>query len=809
MKSFFVNNKHSIYAFTIPFIISLTVFICLIIYDGGIMNYIGDFDSQQLNFGRVCVEAVHSGNLGWNWNTDLGVNFIGSYSFYTIGSPFFWLTALFPASFAPYFTGPLLAVKTGFSSLFAYYYIRRFVKSPDSAVLGGIIYALSGYSMINVVFNHFHDVMCFFPLLLIALEEAVLNKRKAAFLLAVALNALVNYFFFVGECIFLVIYFIVRMCMDKRFRITGVDFCSLAFESIVGVMIAGILFLPSIYQVLDVPRSTQMLAGMDFIVHPSQRYAFLIQSLFFMPEHPVVTMMFPESEAEWSSVSLYLPLISMAGVLSFIKGNKKHWASVLISVCAVIMLIPGLNSIFTLFNSTYYGRWLYMPILVMSMMTARALEDEEYDISWGNRVCAAIVAGMILLYLLHPVDKYAANVNIDEQKILPNFLSGQISVFIWISFAVAVISVVVVAVILHRYKSVSRGELVTKLTSAVVICSLTVGLCYHSMIRLNSTYPGFITSVIQRDIKIEDDEFFRIDTGGCVNQAMMFGYPSAECFHSIVPASVYDIYELLGYPRRNTSIIPDTAYAFKSYTNTKYAVLKLKPFMRVENLGIYVYEKYSESDSYTILKNDYALPMGFTYDKYVPLSVVEENLRLSAEDEVHTTDRMMIAAVILNDEQAERYSDILSPLDESISTNESLTLERFKSDATSRIAAGVDEFVISDNGDFTAKTSYTEDELLVFSVPYDKGWSCTINGTDAEIDTVNGGFMAVRVPAGDSDIRFSYTAPGFWLGCGCSAAGIVLTAVWIAVWRYIRRRRDNEVMTVSSQVHSDDIPDKD
>ena len=42
--------------------------------------------------------AVKSGQTGWNWYTDLGSNFIGSYSFYTLGSPFFWLSLYFSRS---------------------------------------------------------------------------------------------------------------------------------------------------------------------------------------------------------------------------------------------------------------------------------------------------------------------------------------------------------------------------------------------------------------------------------------------------------------------------------------------------------------------------------------------------------------------------------------------------------------------------------------------------------------------------------------------------------------------------------------
>jgi hypothetical protein len=47
-------------------------------------------------FYNLANDAVREGQFGWNWYTDLGTEFISSYSFYLLGSPFFWLTVLLP-----------------------------------------------------------------------------------------------------------------------------------------------------------------------------------------------------------------------------------------------------------------------------------------------------------------------------------------------------------------------------------------------------------------------------------------------------------------------------------------------------------------------------------------------------------------------------------------------------------------------------------------------------------------------------------------------------------------------------------------
>ena len=145
------------------------MFLPFIVVDGGRFLFYGDFNVQQVPFYRLAHDAVRSGNFGWNYQTDLGVNFIGSYSFYLLGSPFFWLTIPFPSEWVQYLMGPLLILKFACASLTGYIYIHRYTKNQESALIAGVLYAFSGFSVYNIFFNHFHEAIVFFPLLLAAL----------------------------------------------------------------------------------------------------------------------------------------------------------------------------------------------------------------------------------------------------------------------------------------------------------------------------------------------------------------------------------------------------------------------------------------------------------------------------------------------------------------------------------------------------------------------------------------------------------------------------------------------------------------
>ena len=100
-------------------------------------------------------------------------------------------------------------LKYAVAGLTSFAYFRRSA-SEKSALLGSVLYAFSGFSCINVVFYHFHDVIALFPLLMLGLDKRMQEGKKAPFLFAVTINALVNYYFFIGEVFFLVFYYITR-----------------------------------------------------------------------------------------------------------------------------------------------------------------------------------------------------------------------------------------------------------------------------------------------------------------------------------------------------------------------------------------------------------------------------------------------------------------------------------------------------------------------------------------------------------------------------------------------------------------------
>ena len=74
----------------------------------------------------------------------------------------------------------------------------------------------------------------------------------------------------------------------------------------------------------------------------------------------------PKTPAE--AVVPYLPLCSLAGAVAYWKAKRGDSKKRIVGTCAVFALVPILNSAFYALNSSYYARWFYMPVLILSLI---------------------------------------------------------------------------------------------------------------------------------------------------------------------------------------------------------------------------------------------------------------------------------------------------------------------------------------------------------------------------------------------------------------------------------------------------------
>ncbi len=755
--------------FFLALLLGMIIYLPFLIMDRGMFVYYGDYNVQQIPFYQMCHDMIRSGETGWNWYTDLGSNFVGSYAFYLLGSPFFWLTIPFPSDAVSYLLAPLMILKLAVAAVTSFGYLKRFVKNPGYAMLGGLMYAFSGYSIYNIFFNHFHEVIAFFPLLLIAMEEFFVEERRGTFALAVGLLAVVNYYFFFGEVIFAVLYFVVCAFTRKEYRVTVKKFLLLALESVIGLLMAMCLLFPAIQMVLSNPRLDNWLLGWSGLFYGNeQRYGLILSSLFFPPDVPAYPNMFPDSNAKWSSVSLFLPMFSTVGVIAWFKLYPKHWLKKLLMISLFIALVPILNSVFSMFNSAYYARWFYMPLLLMAAATVQALEQAD------TKALRSGIRWTLFGVLYFSVVAIFPKNGDDGEIVFGQLMEYPERFAAYLAIALAGLLLVSLLIKMPKRKFIRPAAGCLSLlicTTSIVMLAIGKGnaTTVHRVIDMGLN-GSFETIAAENDDVYRIDMYNSGDTRCMDNFPMYWQIPTIQSFHSVVSGSIFTFYDLLGIDR-NVASRPDISYSgLRVLTSCKY-LLTYEEEEKYEDIPGHTY--LTTENGLDIYTNDNYVPMGFAYSFYL----TDEDIEKAGD----SADRLLLNGVYLSDEQIEKYDDILFPLPDALSIPRT---EEQLSQAAARLRANSCDSFVRDKTGFSASFTAEADRLVFFSIPWDSGWSAAVNGKPVEIENVSGGMMAVRIPAGTSEIRFDYQTPGLLVGCLITLGAFIL---WGGYLMLIRR----------------------
>lgn len=182
--------------------------------------------------------------------------------------------------------------------------------------------------------------------------------------------------------------------------------------------------------------------------------------------------------------------------------------------------------------------------------------------------------------------------------------------------------------------------------------------------------------------------------------------------------------------------------------------------------------------NFNLYENDNFVPMGFAFDHYI----TREMFDTAAKD---YRCRLLMKGILLDEETIGRHGDILTKLSDQKA--DTLSEDAFVVDCADRRRQAAYAFTTDTQG-FTCKILLPKENLVFLSVPFDEGWSATVNGEPVQIEKADIGFMAVRVPAGDSEIRFTYRTPGLTAGLAVSGVSLLVLAGYLLLSRQLRRK---------------------
>ena len=132
---------------------------------------------------------------------------------------------------------------------------------------------------------------------------------------------------------------------------------------------------------------------------------------------------------------------------------------------------------------------------------------------------------------------------------------------------------------------------------------------------------------------------------------------------------------------------------------------------------------------------------------------------------------MLNKAIILNDKQIKKYSSLL---------------EEYKECKNCLNEFSKNEFSVNDNS-FISNIISDKDSVVLYTIPYDEGWSATVNGKKVDIQKVDHGLMAVEIKKGNNIIEFNYFPKGLKLGIIISIISCFIFIINFVIYKKIKK----------------------
>lgn len=767
----------------------------------GIWVFYGDFNVQQIPFYMHCHEAIRSGRLFYDWGTDLGGSLLGMYSFYLLGSPFFWLTLPFPTEAIPYLMPWISALKYAVMALTAYAYMKRRTKKAEFAMIGALLYTFSGYQGAVLVYNHFHDVLAFFPLYLMSFErlfsdDYAIRKKETSdnnpkyfgFIFMTAFMVVLNYYFFVGQAVFLVIYYFARYGFDKEralkkkiFDLIRALACGLS-----GVLLSGVYIFPAIQYTLGNSRLSSTLMGYDLVAYSEPTMILgIIKNTVMLTDVSGLNSMLNANYSRVSGVGAYLPLFSIAGVVAYFLYNKekRNWQKRLLIICAVFAAFPVLNSLFSALNSEYYARWFFMPVFFMALMTAEILEEREEAVDSLKVGVKTVTVITVAISLMSVLPAKTAEGELTVLGALRNY--EQLISEIIFSFVMLFLLYIYVH-ILSKKKDMVTQWVVRGACLLTTLAMLLTGTFLVDMDRRTD----YISQALKGTSPLEaslDEGFYRFET-----DEDFYNYPlvwdDSHCitsFISTISDSTLSFYDAFDLPRKVTSNLWTSRIGMRAILSSKYFLTNnmhsIEFIGHVEDMSdLKDYTLVGEKEGFNIYENENYIPMGFAFDSYITQSELE-----TCEYSTSAKDRLLACTLILPDEMektAEKILEHASP--ESFQT---ISLGAFERACDARREMACTDFKTSTYG-FSAKSNLELGNYIFFSVPYEKGFKAYVDGEETQIIRADYGFMCIPVPAGEHDIEFKFSLYGSKEGMYLSFAGLSIAFILLIVTVYKKEK---------------------
>lgn len=814
-------------AFFVPVVIMIIIFAQRGIFPFGEESFLRTDMYHQYApfFSEFRHKLAEGGSLLYSWDIGLGVNFAALYAYY-LASPLNWLLILCPGKYVIEFMTAAIVLRIGLAGLSFTCYLRKRSGVPDfGACFFGIFYALSGYMAAYSWNIMWLDCIVLFPLILLGLEQLVREKKGLLYCISLALSILSNYYISIMICMFMVIYFAVLMVLDWENFKDGWGKCIGLFAgcSLLAGGLAAVVLLPEIFAL----QSTA--SGEMSFPQTVESYFSIVDML----ARHIGNVQVEIGLEHWPNIYCGTAVLMLFLLYLVCRNISLREKAVYCSLLLFFLASFSVNVLNFIWHGFHYpnslpARQSFIYIALMLTVCFQAYRNLD---RFSDRSILAAFLGAVSFVLL-------------SQKFREGDEAYHFAVFYGAVFFLAVYAGLMV--LYRRRGQGERGRkraalaaLLTLFTVCVEAAVNTTCTSVTTTSRTAYTADNEAVETLAASLKGSAD-FYRIEKTDqrTKNDGAWMHFPSVSLFSSMAHADVTEFMKSLGCEGSTN------AYSITGSTPFVDCLLSVKYAFYPREQSMDRLEYVQDYQGTYLYANRYALPLGFM----IPDIMKNEwHLNMANPADVHNSLCSLFDApdvlqeetglgngpslIYTPEESGEYYAFVSNKQVKSVSLKKGEEKDTFDNinrgylievgmvEAGETLAfqneegnedlgirlyryneAGL-EHVYRKLAESPLTLSVWEDDrlkgtvdagmggTLFTSIPYDKGWTVTVDGQERQPQELFGAFLGIELEPGSHVIECSYMPEGLKEGMMISllCAAVLAAAVFIS-----RRRRQKE-----------------
>lgn len=515
-------------------------------------------------------------------------------------------------------------------------FCRYFKKSYFATLLGSLIYVFSGYVFYACTHHsHFSLALILLPLLLLGLEKVLRRESPVLLILVVFYSMWTSYYFLYINSFFMLLYAVLRvfdLYRESRLKHAVQLFFKTCGFYLLGVGMAAVAVLPQLTSFGSSSRDSSALNTESLFYYED----FWLQRVLSRIISPHAAPGF------WIKIGV-AAIVLLAVVVLFLHRRREHRSlRIALGVMTLFLLIPVFAFVFSGF-STIQNRWTYGYTFLLALIVVCMFQYFD-RLSKKQMVLLFLVMGVYSIWCI-------TDINANNRYILAAVVMLLLTVMLLLllrEYRLPAYS--------RRFKAAFLGLVcVTLMVNGLYTFDVDYGAAVNDFAGIGAVNNAFLRGHTSAANEIEDDGFYRTTLSATSmndsNASKVHGYKPTSIFNSTLPSSTLnymienenaDLFDLTFIRGLDNRAMLNTLAAGKYHlADTK----KISPLP-------YGYQEYKTVPTYdrdtVIYENEYALPLGYTYDRYLTREQFDALPAIEKQE-------AMLQAVVLEETPEERY----------------------------------------------------------------------------------------------------------------------------------------------------------